>query len=120
MRYLPIIGYISISPLNTFFAGPVIIIPSSVISTVKIPPGTMTFTTLSTKFNLLQSTTEEQHPVPQARVGPAPLSQVFTFISLLFTTLQKLTLVPWGNNSCFSIAAPSSTQNSPSLVRSTV
>ena len=62
MRYLLIIYYISTSPINTFSAGPVIIITPSVISTVKIPPDTMTFTTLSTKFSLLQSTTEEQHP----------------------------------------------------------
>ncbi|MPN25906.1 hypothetical protein SDC9_173327 [bioreactor metagenome] len=80
-----------------------------------IPPGNSTRTFELTIPNLLHATTDAQLPVPQAKVGPAPLSQVFTLIFSLSIISQKLIFVPLGNNLYFSITFPSVTSKSSNL-----
>ena len=69
---------ISIVPSNTVVPGPSIItglLPSPLQEQVTVPPRTCTLTVLSVRPFKIQATVVAQHPVPQARVSPVPLSQ---------------------------------------------
>lgn len=52
----------------------------------KSPPGKVTLHFLSVRPVKTPATTTEQAPVPQARVGPAPLSQTLTLTCSRETT----------------------------------
>ena len=76
-------------------------------SILRFPPGKVTTVFELQRPNLWAATWIAQAPVPQAKVGPAPLSHTFTLIFSLFMIWQKWTLVFSGNYSFFSNIGPS-------------
>ena len=78
----------------------------SSIEIVKLPNANAISVVFSTRLLILAAAAVAQAAVPQALVSPAPLSQTFTFIKFLFTTLARVTLHFSGNSWWFSIFGP--------------
>ncbi len=72
---------------------------------VSEPPGMMTFTGDVARLAMIAATAVAQAPVPQARVRPAPRSQVFRKMSLP-AICATLTLIRSGNAASCSMRGP--------------
>jgi len=98
-------------PLKTRSAGPVMnIVPSSVHSMSRGPPGKSTCTTAprSSRPSSTPATTSAHAPVPQARVRPAPRSQTLMRTCVREMTSTNSVFVFAGNVSCASNSGPTS------------